>query len=691
MVLIDDRAKFWIRLRVSVAAGFFLALLAAVFVRAIYIQRCMEDRLGDVAREQYAKELAVAPRRGQIVDTRGVPLAVSVATDSVVVNPKLANRPPKSLKDAVPVSDGDVERLAQVLKLEPGEVKKKFAQKGSFVWLKRRVTPQESAEVARLKLKGVSLEKEYKRYYPQLEVAAHVLGTVGVDNEGLEGVERAQDELLKGSMKAVTGLRDVRGNVLVKDGAPAEPAGGATVQVTIDSVIQHATEVALAEGTAKAKAVSGMAVVMDPATGAILAMANVPTFNPNAPAEVAARRNHLVMDQYEPGSTMKSFLMAAALSDKLIRPDTPFDVTGGVLQIGKKTVHDSHPPSKNVYTATEVLQYSSNVGSARIGMRMGAERLVSWFRAFGFGERTGLGLPAEVPGVFQKPSRMGDIGTATTAYGQGMTATPIQLVSALSAIANGGTLMRPYLVSKVIGADGRVLVEREPEAVRQVVTREVARSVTEMMKVVVEKGTGSLAQLPGYSVAGKTGTAQKANLHAKGFGQKRFSSFMGFVPAEAPRLAIYVALDEPDGDVYGGKIAAPIFKQVALAALQQLGVKSTVAPDPVQAAIQKREAGRDAKESRNAGRPEAAVAEAPGAVYEEGTVDDDAIAPDALQGNEISVPDLRGRSARAALRMLRERSLEAEVEGSGRAVTQSPEPGRLVAPGTRVRLVLGSG
>ena len=688
MAGLDPTSRRWIRIRLGGATALFLTAFVVVLGKAAYLQLEKGDELGELARDQYLKELELTPLRGDILDARGVPLAVSVSTQSVVLDAKTAHKPPQNGRDLPPVDEAGIAKLARAIKVELAQVSRRFAQKGAFTYLKRRISPSEAEEVSQLHLKGVSLVPEFKRFYPQKEVAAHVLGTVGVENEGLEGVEKAQDALLKGAPRRVEGLRDVRGHVLIDStGAESEATAGATMQLTIDSVIQQAAESALAEGASKARAKAGVAVVMDPASGAVLAMANVPTFNPNAPGDEAdARRNRVVTDQYEPGSTMKCFLMAAAISEQVIRPDTIIDVTGGVLQIGKKKVRDSHPPSENQETATKVLATSSNVGCARIGMKLGSQRLIHWYKQFGFGERTQLGLPGEARGVLQNPGRMGDIATATTSFGQGLTATPLQMTTALSAIANGGTLMRPYVVSRLTRADGEVLLDRKPEAVRQVMTKEVAATVRDMMKAVVAPGgTGGLAAVPGYTVAGKTGTAQKADPITHGYGDKRFSSFMGFVPADRPRVAIYVALDEPAGDVYGGKIAAPIFRQIAAASLQQLQVPPESAPDPVLAALEK-------KERKKGGRPSPTrVVEAEGPAFDEGFVDDESALSELSDPGALLMPDLKGLSARAVLRLLGERALEAELEGSGRAVGQKPAAGSLVKAGTRVHVILGSG
>lgn len=330
MAGLDESSRRWIRVRIGVVTALFVALLLVVLGRAVFLQLNKGDELGGLARDQYLKELELRPRRGAIVDARGVPLAESLATQSVVLDARTAQKPKENRRDLPPMDTEGASRLARALKLDVAFVTKKLAGHGAFNWLKRRIAPSEAEEVAALKLKGVAFAAEFKRFYPQKEVAAHVLGTVGIDNEGLEGVEKAQEAALRGEAREVQGLRDVRGNLLFEEtGAESEAEPGSTVQLTIDSVIQQATEAALAEGTAKAKAKAGVAVVMDPQTGAVLALANAPTFNPNNPGDVAdVRRNRVVTDQYEPGSTMKTFLAAAGFAEGVVAPETLIDVTG---------------------------------------------------------------------------------------------------------------------------------------------------------------------------------------------------------------------------------------------------------------------------------------------------------------------------------------------------------------------------
>jgi cell division protein FtsI (penicillin-binding protein 3) len=677
----DPHTSTRIRRRLILCGTVFVTLLVGVLARAVHLQLTLGDRLKTRAVNQYIRDVELTPRRGAIVDRQGHALATSVEADSVFVVPKVV-RETKGLNVAAMESS-----LAKVLHLEPELVHRRMTAPGSFQWLKRRISPQESVALKSLHLdkSGIQTVREFRRFYPGKRLAAHVVGTVGVDEDGLEGIEKQEDELLSGDSHAVRSVRDVKGNLLAEEGDLSQSSlSGARVELTIDSTIQQATEQALNQEMAVSQAIGGMVVVMDPRTGAVLALASAPGFNPNAPGDVANRRDRPVSDSYEPGSVMKCFLLAGAIADRLVTPETMVDVTGGQLHIGKKTIHDSHKPEHDRETVAEVLAHSSNVGAGRIGLLMGAERLTGWFRSFGFGERTGLGLPGEAHGVVANPERMGEIATATTAFGQGMTASGVQIAAALSALANDGRLMRPYVVQRVVQPDGHTLVDHKAEMVRQVVSPEVAHTVAKMMVGVVEKGgTGVKAAIPGVEVAGKTGTAQKADAITHAYGGKRFSSFMGFAPAQDPRVAIYVAFDEPQGEKYGGDVAAPVFKSIMTAALLELGVAPS-APSPAPAAT-------NHKAVKSAAPVEPQTEELDDG-FEDTTPDSGDDEPPTEGSVQASVvPDLKGCSARSSLRLLHDRSLDAVLEGFGRVVAQRPEPGKHVPPGTRVRVSLGAG
>lgn len=669
-----------VRLRVGICAVAVLLGLGVVMARAVQLQVLQGDKLGSMARDQWIRQIELTPRRGPIVDAVGVPLAVSIESDSFFLDPSIA--------EGLPVKE-----LAAALQVERSFLVAKMNEKRSFTWLVRRAGPAISDAVRALKnskeldadarraLRAVGTVGEYSRFYPQKHVASHVLGLVGMDDRGLEGLELEFDALLKGESQARSALRDVRGNRLLTEPAvPSAALVGAKVQLSIDSALQHAAEESLARGVATAKARSGVAIVIEPDTGAILAMATWPRFNANARASAAERRNRVVTDAWEPGSTLKCFTWAAALADGLATPQTPIEVGDGKLRFGRTTIGDSHRPDAPVMTATQALAQSSNVAIAKMALAMGPERLVWWLERFGFGSRTDLNLPGEARGRLQNPARMGDIGTATTSFGQGMTATPLQMAMALGAIANGGRLMKPVLVRRVSAADGTVLLDAKPELVRQLLSPEIAQAVARMMVAVTERGgTGTRAAIAGVEVSGKTGTAQKVDPIAGGYSKgKRFGSFMGFAPANAPRVAVFVGIDEPMGDsTYGGVVAAPIFREITEEALRRMGVATDTTGQAIEKARLERQSSGATVDSLSR--------------FVEGFVDDgdeELAALKALPDSGLRVPDVRGKSARVAWRSLAQKGFEVEIQGTGLVVAQKPAAGGAGFLGDTVSLTL---
>jgi cell division protein FtsI (penicillin-binding protein 3) len=434
-------------------------------------------------------------------------------------------------------------------------------------------------------------------------------------------------------------------------------------------------EKALAKAVEEAKGVAGMVVVLEPRTGELLAIANHPRFNPNTP-ESSTRmgmRNRAALDAFEPGSTMKAFVVAAALEEKAITADSVFFCENGAWPVGRHTINDTHP--YGWLAPRGILQVSSNICMAKMAQQLGREKMLAAYHAFGFAERTGLALPGEGRGSIPFPKA--EVALATQSFGQGLTATAVQLAAAYGALANDGVLMRPYLVSKVVDPDGVVLLENRPTEVRRVVSAKVARQVVGMLESVVTKeGTAPRAAMEEYRVAGKTGTAQKADPVARGYSDKRIASFVGMVPAEAPRAVILVVVDEPKTDVYGGLVAAPAFKEIATAAMAHLAVppSRTVAPEVAVAAVTPAPAA--AKPVARAAAPArsalgVAVTETP----EPGTV---------------RVPDVQGQVGREAVVKLLAAALEPQVLGSGRVVSQTPAAGSLVEKGARVTLELAT-
>lgn len=675
---LDPEQVKWVGIRMGLLAAAFLPAFGALVWKAVKLQVIDGPRMVALAQEQYQAEASIPPRRGNILDRTGTALAATVDVDSVSVDP--AALPPEAPA-----------QFARVLSLSRSEIDRRLAKGRRFAWLGRGITPAEKVGLEALKLPSMTFVKEPRRFYPQRELAAQVLGVAGQEGDGLEGLELSLDGQLKGHARSIDVIRDARRRAVFSEGVvDSEELTGATVTLTIDRNMQRIAEQALAKVEAKTQAAGAIAVVMEPKTGEVLALASVPTYNPNdpRPADRAAMRNRAVTDAFEPGSTFKAFVMAGALEDKLIKPEDSVFCENGAWAIGKHTIHDHE--GYGAISATKVLQVSSNIGAAKVGEKLGRERLVELYKRFGFGERTGFGLPGEVKGVIPFPRA--DIQVATESFGQGLTVNAMQLVAGYGALANGGTLMKPYLVKRVVDPDGTVLLSREPEAVRRVVSPEAARQVVQMLTTVVAKeGTAPRAAMADYQVAGKTGTAQKVDPNGRGYSaDRRTASFIGMVPAEDPKLVIAVIIDEPRGDKYGGLVAAPAFKEIAEQALPLLGVMPSQRqplavreePEPVKPVV----AAKGAKGSK-AGAQVATSGAAEGFIDGEGL---SAETEGAAGTGEAVVPDVTGLGARAAVRALAQADLEPALEGSGRTLSQQPRAGTVVPRGTRVEVRLGS-
>jgi len=653
----------WMRVRVVLLGVVFFALFIALFARAVQLQVKQKDWLLEMAEDQYVRDQEIPARRGDIFDRRGVPLAQSVDVDSCWVDPSL-------LPDAAQAAKA----LSRALGVEQRELLERLEKGRRFAWVKRQITPAEAARVKELALPGVGFTREPRRFYPQRELAAQVIGLVGTDSHGLDGLELSFEDELSGDGVKREGFRDAKGRKLITAGLEDFRARqGASVTLTIDRQLQYVTEKALGKAVEDSRAIAGTAVMLDPKTGAILALANAPRFNPNVPqdAQKDALRDRAVTDSFEPGSTFKAFVVAAALEEQVISESTQVDAEKGSLAIGKHVVHDTHP--HGLLTPKQVLQVSSNIGAAKIAQKLGRERLVDAFQRFGFGDRFGLGLPGEAKGSLPFPRA--DIAFATQAFGQGLSASTLQVAAGYAALANEGVLMRPYLVSKVVDSDGVVLLDNKPAELRRVVSAKTARTVVSWLESVVEKdGTAPRARMDEYRVAGKTGTAQKADPVARGYSDKRVASFVGLVPAEDPRIVVLVVIDEPKTDVYGGLSAAPAFKEIATAAMPYLGVPAS---RPAPAVAEK-----PAPPARP--EPEPRFRSAVALAIEHL---DDAVTESVGEG-AVRVPDVTGLSGRIAVAQLLGAALEPRLTGSGLVTEQRPVAGSLVDRGTRITLEL---
>ncbi len=555
------------RARIALLALMLTTSLSVVAARLYSIQIVQHRDLGTRADGQYEGRIPVTAKRGTIYDRHGRPLAISLDAASVFAHPSLVQAPHAAAS-----------RLAKVLKQPARVIRAKLESDRPFVWVERQVDSDRAEAVSKLDLPGVGLVPEGKRYYPKKTTAAHLIGFVGVDNRGLEGVELQYDDLLGGGPQSFSSSQvDALRRVVFRD-AEAGPTVS-DLYLTVDEVIQHVAERKLQEAVRSSKARAGTVIVMDPRTGEILALANSPSYNPNAYGEFspASRRNRALTDPYEPGSAFKTVLAAAALEEGVVKPADLFFGEDGTIEVAGTTIHDHKP--HGWMTFRDVVAYSSNVGAIKVGMKVGKARFYNYITSFGFGAPTGVDLPGESRGVIRRPPHWSGLSLGALSIGHEISTTPIQLITAMSAVANGGHLVRPYVLKAVCHPDGSV-EEIRPFPIRQVISPETAQTLTSIFTEVVARGTGQKAALPDYPVAGKTGTAQKIDRRTGTYSStKVVASFVGYVPAENPRLTILVVIDEPGGIAWGGTVAAPVFREVAQEALSYLEIPPVVSPD----------------------------------------------------------------------------------------------------------------
>ena len=552
--------------------GIFLLLflsLGGVAAKLFFLQIQQSDRLTARAAKQYERRLPILSRRGTIYDRTGRELAVSLQVASVFAQPAAIEDPAGTAKTLAPI-------LGQPAK----DVLARLTTDKPFVWLQRQLDPPKAEAIADLNLRGIGLFPESRRYYPRQELAAHVLGLVGLDDRGLEGLEHQFDDLLGGQPQFVVAQQDALGRIIFRQEESRPQAPIFDLTLTIDEVIQYIAERELARAVERSRAKAGTAIVMDPATGDILALANQPTYDPNTyrKATSAARRNRAVTDAFEPGSAFKVILLAGALEEGAVRPGDRFHGENGAIEVSGVTIRDHE--KYGWLTVRQILTQSSNVGAIKIGQKLGKSLYYHYISGFGFGSLTGLDLPGETPGLMRRPRGWSALSLSVLSLGQEISVTPVQIATAFSAVANGGNLVRPHVVRGLRAVDGSLQRQVEPVVIRRVISSETARMLLDMMRGVVEEGTGKEAALEEYSVAGKTGTAQKLDPATGRYShQKVVASFVGAVPAEAPRLVILVLIDEPETLRWGGSIAAPTFREIARDALKYLQVPPSPARD----------------------------------------------------------------------------------------------------------------
>ena len=647
-----------LRLRLMLVALTLSLWSVGICVRLFQLQVLGRKAFERQAARQGERTINLDPRRGPILDREGRPLAVSVDAESVYAVPQEIDSP----KDVAAA-------LARALGTDAAGKKELLAQlqkSRAFVWIKRKVDPATARAVRELGLPGIGFVTESRRYYPNRELASHLLGYVGVDNTGMSGIEYAFDSEMRGRGNKVVVRTDARRSPLEHIERPSTE--GRTVVLTIDEAIQHAAEVELERSVAETGSIAGTVVVMEPSTGEILALANRPTFNPNRFGAYSSARwkNRAVVDSFEPGSVFKIFTAAAALQEKVVDPDEIIDCGNGFIEIAGTRINDHA-----VFTSLrfrEVIARSSDIGVIRVAQRVGKENFNRYVHEFGFGQPTGVELPGEASGILRPTSKWSALSLASMAFGQEIGVTALQVTSAVGAVANGGYVMKPVIVRQIEDKDGRPLKTFKPLALRRVLEPETTFVLNELLKGVVKEGTGKHAVVPGYTVAGKTGTAQKVDASGHYSMVDHVASFVGYVPASRPALVILASLDTPRGEKNeGGDVAAPLFARIADRALRRLAVPSDD-PDRVLRVV-------PVPEPRLRAAAYQPAAEKPPV-------------PAPLQGEPLRMPDLRGLSAREAAIEAARRGLIVELKGSGSVLEQSPEPGAEIDAGLTCVLTL---
>jgi cell division protein FtsI (penicillin-binding protein 3) len=639
----------WFKVRMFLIACFLCIGFALVAARMFQLQVLQKEQLYKLASRQQHVQIPLVPKRGTISDQQGNELAISIEVDSVYADPRKVDEVGRTAKD-----------LAAILHLDRREILRDLRRRSSFEWVQRKISPNESEQIKALGHPGIYFLKENKRFYPNGQLAAHVIGFVGLDSRGLEGVEFQYDQQLNGKGIVWQMNRDALGReIAMGKSLPQREDHFRNVVLTLDKQIQYVVEGELSQAVQKWGAKGGMAIAMDPSNGKVLAMATYPFFNPNQFLQYRSStwRNRAISDPFEPGSLFKAFLAAAVLEEKVIRPTDAFFCENGSYTVHDRTIHDIH--KHGWLTLQQILKVSSNIGASKVGEKIGKERFYRYISAFGFGEKTGIGLPGESKGIVHHPRYWAPVALDTISFGQGISVTGIQLVTALSAIANGGSLMKPMILERVTNEKGQTIEMSRPGVVRRVISEEVAKRVTAVLNATTGKGgTGEGAVPAGYEIAGKTGTAQKVEARLGGYSDERYvSGFMGFAPANAPKVALLVIIDEPQEANYGGVVAAPVFKSIMEKVLPYLNVhpKGTLIV-------------RTESESPSGGNGSRARS----------MIEDVKVRKD---GTREVMPDLTGLPMRTALTQIEGKGLIIKLSGTGKVIEQMPRPGAVIEKG----------
>jgi cell division protein FtsI (penicillin-binding protein 3) len=668
--------------RALLVAAFIGFWMLAISARLVYLQVSQHNSLSNRARQQQHSALDTSPQRGELLDRHGRELARSVPTVSLFIDPG-------------DLGAGELECTAGQLSASLGldqsdlfrQLQEAQIENKRFLWIARRLDPEQANRILALNLPGLYGRTEPKRYYPNASLASHILGYVGLDGVGLGGVEQVYNSKISGEPGQLFLERDATGQPYESFEIASKP--GHTVVLTIDQSIQYKAESALQAAVERSRAKSGTAIVLDPRTGEILALANAPSFDPNnvAASTAEARSNWALQNIYEPGSTFKIVAFSAALDRNLVRPEDRIDCQMGAITVAGRVVHDHHPFGS--LTIAEALAKSSNVGAIKLGIRVGDESMYDYITRYGFGSRTGIELPGETAGILRKVDRWQPSSIGSIAIGQEIGVTPVQMASAFGAVANDGIRHAPHLIREVRNAAGAVVYKAQPGQ-RRVINPETAVALRGMLEGVTLRGTAKRAQLDGYSAAGKTGTAQKIDPRTRSYSATKFvGSFVGFAPVNDPQVVIIVVIDEPAGAYHGGDVAAPVFREIAEQVLPNLSVMPDIETKSAPELIARADSsgGDDSTRERRLRIERERKATLP-TVDNNGSREGEVVYAVATN-NAILMPDLRGRSVRDVARTCAQLGLQIEARGEGRVLKQNPAPGAEVSTGQVVYIDFG--
>jgi cell division protein FtsI (penicillin-binding protein 3) len=675
-----------VHVRLLVVAGVALLWTTAVFARLSYLQLIRHSEYLARAQRQQQRTVEITPRRGIIYDRNLRPLAMSVPVKSAFAVPaEIADEPLAA------------RLLSGVLNIPQEVLEARLSSSRSFVWISRKLPPEKAEAVEALNLKGVYFQDENQRFYPKRDLAAHVLGFVDPDEKGLAGIEYALDREIRGKSEKIIVMADARQRWF--DGGEAQRERGASVVLTLDEKIQYIAQRELAAAIEKTHALAGSVIVMNPNNGEILAMANWPRFNPNVASEASgeSRMNRAVSALYEPGSTFKLITLAAAFDQNITRPEEIFDCENGAVYIAGHRIRDHKP--FGLLTVADILAQSSDVGAIKIAIRLGAPKFYEYIRAFGFGSPTGVDLPGESKGLLHRLDNWSAISIGSVSMGQEIGVTPIQLITAVSAIANGGDLYKPHVVREIRRGEQTARAEEEPSGEpRRVVRPETAATLRRLMEGVVLGGTGRPARLDGWTAAGKTGTAQKIDPATGRYSRTQLiASFTGFAPISNPAVTILVSLDSPVGQREGGQVAAPVFKRVAEQVLSYLDVPRDVPLNTrlIQAAYKRQSIAESGTLEDFApvdfdGQPEEPLTASNSVAPEQPIPHAPETMMSADEGADISVPDFSGKTMREVTGMCLRLGLEPVLVGSNLATQQTPSAGARVRRGAKITVQFGT-